>query len=133
MNPTDLGLSSSDLSLLTLFWQAHWIVKTVMLGLVVCSVWVWAIAIDKTVLYTRTKRAMDRFEQAFWSGQSLEELYRSLSSRPNHTMAALFVAAMREWKRSFEGNAKSFAGLQMRIEKVMEVTIAREVERLEKR
>jgi biopolymer transport protein TolQ len=48
-------------------------------------------------------------------------------------MAALFVAAMREWKRSFEGNARAIGGLQMRIEKVMEVTIAREVERLERR
>ena len=48
-------------------------------------------------------------------------------------MAALFVAAMREWKRSFEGHVRSFAGLQMRIEKVMDVTIAREVERLERR
>ena len=76
---------------------------------------------------------MDRFEQAFWSGQSLEELYRSLSARPTHSMAALFVAAMREWKRSFEGTARSFAGLQMRIEKVMDVTIAREIERLERR
>ncbi|MGB8107790.1 MAG: protein TolQ, partial [Pseudolabrys sp.] len=96
-------------------------------------VWVWAIAIDKTVLYTRSRRAMDRFEQAFWSGQSLDELYRALSSRPAHSMAALFVAAMREWKRSFEGNARTIGGLQMRIEKVMEVTIAREVERLERR
>jgi biopolymer transport protein TolQ len=76
---------------------------------------------------------MDRFEQAFWSGQSLDELYRALSSRPAHSMAALFVAAMREWKRSFEGNARTIGGLQMRIEKVMEVTIAREVERLERR
>jgi biopolymer transport protein TolQ len=76
---------------------------------------------------------MDRFEQAFWSGQSLEELYKSLSARPNHSMAALFVAAMREWKRSLESQARSFAGLQMRIEKVMDVTIAREVERLERR
>jgi len=139
MNPADvaqsvLPLTSSDLSLFTLFWNAHWVVKTVMVGLLVCSVWVWAIAIDKTVLYTRTRRAMDRFEQAFWSGQSLDELYRALSSRPAHSMAALFVAAMREWKRSFEGSStRSFAGLQMRIEKVMEVTIAREVERLEKR
>jgi biopolymer transport protein TolQ len=138
MNPADvaqsvLPLTSSDLSLFTLFWHAHWIVKTVMVGLLACSVWVWAIAIDKTVLYSRTRRAMDRFEQAFWSGQSLDELYRALSSRPAHSMAALFVAAMREWKRSFEGNTKSIAGLQMRIEKVMEVTIAREVERLEKR
>ena len=128
-----LPLTSSDLSLLTLFLQAHWIVKGVMVGLLVCSVWVWAIAVDKTILFTRTSRAMDRFEQAFWSGQSLEELYRSISSRPNHSMAALFVAAMREWKRSLEGHARSFAGLQMRIEKVMDVTITREVERLENR
>jgi biopolymer transport protein TolQ len=104
-----------------------------MIGLLICSIWVWAIAIDKTVLYTRSRRAMDRFEQAFWSGQSLDELYRALSSRPAHSMAALFVAAMREWKRSFEGNARTIGGLQMRIEKVMEVTIAREVERLERR
>jgi biopolymer transport protein TolQ len=138
MNPADvaqsvLPLTSSDLSLFILFWHAHWIVKTVMIGLLVCSVWVWAIAIDKTVLYARSRRAMDRFEQAFWSGQSLDELYRTLSTRPAHSMAALFVAAMREWKRSFEGSTRAIGGLQMRIEKVMEVTIAREVERLERR
>jgi biopolymer transport protein TolQ len=136
MNPADVvqavPLSSSDLSIFGLFWSAHYIVKAVMVGLLICSIWVWAIVIDKFLLYGRTKRAMNRFEQAFWSGQSLEELYRSLSSRPTHSMAALFVAAMREWKRSFEGPAKSFAGLQMRIEKVMDVTITREVERLER-
>jgi biopolymer transport protein TolQ len=136
MNPADVvqavPLSSSDLSIFGLFWSAHYIVKAVMVGLLICSIWVWAIAIDKFLLYGRTKRAMNRFEQAFWSGQSLEELYRSLSSRPTHSMAALFVAAMREWKRSFEGPSKSFAGLQMRIEKVMDVTITREVERLER-
>jgi biopolymer transport protein TolQ len=120
MNPADvaqsvLPLTSSDLSLFTLFWNAHWVVKTVMVGLLICSVWVWAIAIDKTVLYARSRRAMDRFEQAFWSGQSLDELYRALSSRPAHSMAALFVAAMREWKRSFEGNARTIGGLQMRV------------------
>jgi biopolymer transport protein TolQ len=94
---------------------------------------VWAIAIDKMFLYARTKRAMDRFEQAFWSGESIEELYRALSAKPTQSMAACFVAAMREWKRSFESQARSFAGLQMRIEKVMDVTIAREIDRLERR
>ena len=138
MNPADvaqsaLPLASADVSILSLFLQAHWVVKSVMIGLLICSIWVWAIAIDKTLLYTRTRRAMDRFEQTFWSGQSLEELYRSLSSRPTHSMAALFIAAMREWKRSFEGQSRSFAGLQARIEKVMDVTIAREIERLERR
>ena len=128
-----LPLSSSDLSIFGLFWAAHIVVKGVMLGLLVASVWVWAIVIDKTVLFNRSRHAMDRFEKNFWSGQSLEELYRSLSERPAYSMAALFVAAMREWKRSFESQVRSFAGLQMRIEKVMEVTIAREIERLERR
>jgi biopolymer transport protein TolQ len=138
MNPADvaqsaLPMATSDVSLIALFLQAAWIVKAVMLGLLACSVWVWAIAIDKIFLYSRTKRAMDRFEQAFWSGQSIEELYRSLSAKPTQSMAACFVAAMREWKRSFESQSRSFAGLQMRIEKVMNVSIAREVERLERR
>jgi biopolymer transport protein TolQ len=138
MNPADvaqsvLPLTSSDLSIFTLFWQAHWIVKLVMIGLLAASVWVWAIVLDKTILYRRTRQAMDSFDNAFWSGQSLEELYRTLSAKPTYSTGALFVAAMREWKRSFEGHAKSFAGLQMRVEKVMSVSIAREIERLEKR
>jgi biopolymer transport protein TolQ len=117
-----------------LFVQLHFVVNySVVIGLLLSSIWVWAIVIDKLILFSRTRKSMDRFEQAFWSGQSLEELYRTLSARPNTCMAALFVAAMREWKRSFEGPARSFAGLQMRIEKVMDVTIAREIERLERR
>ena len=137
MNPTDvaqsvLPLTSADLSIWGLFWSAHPVVKAVMLGLLIASIWVWAIVIDKTLLYARTKRAMDRFEQTFWSGQSLEELYRTQSARPAHSMAALFVAAMREWKRSFEGASRAIGGLQMRIEKVMDVTIAREIERMER-
>ena len=128
MNPADvtqaaLPLPSADVSLVALFFQAHWIVKCVMLGLLSCSVWVWAIAIEKFMMYSSARRSMDRFEQAFWSGESIEELYRSLSAKPTHSMAACFVAAMREWKRSFESHARSFAGLQMRIEKVMNVSI----------
>jgi biopolymer transport protein TolQ len=99
----------------------------------VCSVWVWAIAIDKTFLFARIRKAGEHFEQAFWSGQSLEDLYKSLSAKPEHSTGVLFVAAMREWKRSLEGHAKSFAGLQMRIEKVMSVATAREIEHMEHR
>ena len=138
MNPADvaqapLALPAADVSLWALFIQAHFVVKTVMIGLMIASVWVWAIVVDKTILYTRTRREINRFEQVFWSGQNLEELYQSLSSRPTHSIAALFVAAMREWKRTYEGGARTLAGLTERIEKVMDVTIAREVERLERR
>ncbi|GLK69343.1 protein TolQ [Hansschlegelia plantiphila] len=124
-------MPTPDMSLLGLFLQAHFVVKFVMLGLLAASVWCWAIVVDKQLLFSRTKRNMDRFEKIFWSGQSLEELYRSLSNRPNTSMAALFVAAMREWKRSYESGGRSIGGLQQRIDKVLDVTIAREVERLE--
>jgi biopolymer transport protein TolQ len=67
----------------------------------------------------------------FWSGQSLEELYRSLMSRPNQGLAAVFVAAMREWKRSHEAGRTSFLGLTDRIQRVIDVTISREMERFE--
>lgn len=137
MNPADLApvapLTSGNLSLFHLFWHAHWIVQSVMAGLVICSVWVWAIVIDKTLLFRRLRSESDQFEEAFWSGQSLEELYKSLVSRQSHATGAMFVAAMREWKRSLEGHARSFAGLQMRIEKVMSVALAREVENMESR
>lgn len=124
-------MPTPDMSLWGLFLQAALIVKLVMLGLLAASVWCWAIVIDKQLLFSRNKRNMDKFETIFWSGQSLEDLYRSLLNRPNSGMAALFVAAMREWKRSYESGSRSVAGLQQRIDKVLDVTIAREVERLE--
>jgi len=136
MNPADVAQAAPvahDLSFFALFWQAHLIVKLVMIGLLAASVWCWAIIIDKTLLYARTKRAMDRFEDVFWSGQSLEELFRSLQSRPATGLAAVFVAAMREWKRSFEGSGRSIHSLGQRIDKVLDATIQREVVRLESR
>jgi biopolymer transport protein TolQ len=136
MNPADAAQAAGvahDMSLWALFWQAHFVVKLVMMGLLAASVWCWAIIVDKTLLFTRTKAAMDRFEEVFWSGQSLEELYRNLESRPSSGLATVFVAAMREWKRSFEGSGRSVASLSQRIDKVLDVTIQREVERFESR
>jgi biopolymer transport protein TolQ len=65
--------------------------------------------------------------------QSLEELYTGLASSRTISMAALFVAAIREWKRSVEGNIRALGGIQLRVEKVMDVTISREMERLDRR
>jgi biopolymer transport protein TolQ len=121
-----------DFSLLALFLSADWIVKLVMLGLLGASVWCWAIIIDKSMLYTRFSREMNRFERVFWSGQSLEELYQAQSDRPSPGLGAVFVAAMKEWKRSHEQNAASFIGIQSRLDKVLDVAINRESERLER-
>ncbi|MGY8639374.1 protein TolQ, partial [Bradyrhizobium sp. 14AA] len=97
----------AHLSIWGLFMQAGWVVKLVMLGLLGASVWTWAIVIDKLISYARIRVALNRFEQVFWSGQSLEELYRNLADRKTVGMGAIFVAAMREWKKSFEKGAKS--------------------------
>jgi biopolymer transport protein TolQ len=83
-----------------------------MLGLLMASIWAWAIIIEKLFAFRRARREADRFEQQFWSGQSLEELYAGLSRAGTLSMAALFVAAMREWKRSVEGNIRAMGGIQ---------------------
>jgi len=129
-----VGLAATgDITLWSLFMQAGIVVKIVILGLIGASIWTWAIIVDKSFSYGRTRRQFDRFEQVFWSGQSLEELYQSLQDRTTTGMGTIFVSAMREWKKSFERGARSPMGLQMRIDKAMDVALARETESLEAR
>lgn len=116
-----------------MFLVAHPVVKVVMIGLVIASIWSWAIIIEKLFAFRRARIEADKFEQTFWSGQSLDEIYGALQRTNTITTAALFVAAMREWKRSVEGNIRAMGGIQMRVEKVMDVTISREMERLDRR
>ena len=122
-----------QLSVWHLFAQAGWVVKLVMIGLLAASIWTWAIVVDKLIAYARMRSALNRFEQVFWSGQSLEELYKTLSERKTSGMGSIFVAAMREWKKSFEKGVKSPLSLQTRIDKAMDLALTREMERLEGR
>jgi biopolymer transport protein TolQ len=138
MNPTDILRSAvapqgGSFSFVELFLQANIVVKLVMIGLLIASIVSWAIIIEKSIAFRRARREADRFEQMFWSGQSLEELYAGLSRDPTTSVTALFVAAMREWKRSVEGSIRAIGGIQLRVEKVMDVTIGREMERLDRR
>lgn len=133
MENITLADPGAQLSVWTLFWQAGWVVKLVMIGLLGASIWTWAIIFDKIVTYGRMRSSLNRFEQTFWSGQSLEELYRTLADRKTNGMGAIFVAAMREWKKSFEKGARSPLGLQTRIDKAMDLALTREMERLESR
>jgi biopolymer transport protein TolQ len=130
---THMSAPSGDFSFLSLFLQAHFVVKFVMIGLLAASVWAWSIIVEKLFAFRRARRDADDFEKVFWSGQSLDELYRGLSQKRTTSMGTLFVAAMREWQRSIETSARPLAGTQMRIERVMQVEIGREVDRLERR
>ena len=133
MENVTLADPGAQLSIWALFWQAGWVVKLVMIGLLVASVWTWAIIFDKVISYNRMRAGLNRFEQTFWSGQSLEELYRTLADRNTTGMGAIFVAAMREWKKSFEKGARSPLALQTRIDKAMDLALTREMERIEGR
>jgi len=133
MEQIGMAAPGAELSLWALFMQAGFVVKLVMIGLLAASVWSWAVMIDKTLAYGRMRRAFNKFEDTFWSGQSLEELYRALAEKKASGMGALFVAAMREWKKSFERGAKSPISLQTRIDRAMDVALAREMEAIEGR
>jgi biopolymer transport protein TolQ len=136
---TVAGLPSAvthDLSVWTLFLQADWIVKGVMLFLLAASIWSWAIIFDKIIRIRRLREQARQFEEAFWSGGSLEELYDRISNRPADPMSSIFVAAMREWRRSAAKGLLASEhlreSLQDRIERVMNITLGREMDQIER-
>ena len=124
--------AQTDFSLWGLFLRADPVVKSVMVGLFAASIWTWAIIFEKWNRFRSVNRKAERFEQVFWSGQSLEDIYQNMGHRPDHPMSVLFVAAMREWRRSAEIGVRAVHGLQERIDRVMTVSIARESARLER-
>jgi biopolymer transport protein TolQ len=134
VDAASLGAAAGDLSLWGLFMQADIVVKLVMIGLLAASVWVWAIVFEKWSSIRRVNKAADGFEDRFWSGGSLDDLYEQEGTRPAHPMAAVFGAAMAEWRRSARvvGADVSHAGVRERIDRAITVTVGREMERQER-
>ncbi|GBQ90384.1 ExbB/TolQ/MotA proton channel family protein [Acetobacter nitrogenifigens DSM 23921 = NBRC 105050] len=135
VDAANLGVAAAgDLSLWGLFMQASLVVKLVMIGLIVCSVWVWAIVFDKIVTLRRINQQATTFEDKFWSGGSLDDLYEAEGAKPAHPLAAVFGAAMGEWRRSarIPGVDLLRGGVQERVDRAMSITITREMERLER-
>jgi biopolymer transport protein TolQ len=129
--------AAPDLSMWALFLRADIVVKAVMIGLIGASFVSWTIIFDKSLRIRRLFGRADQFEESFWSGGSLEDLYDRIGSRPADPLSSIFVAAMREWRRSA---AKGLAdrenvrvSLPQRIERVMQVTLGREMEGLNRR
>jgi biopolymer transport protein TolQ len=131
------SVAAQDLSMWALFLRADWVVKAVMISLFLASIWCWAIIFEKMLGLRRLNARSDEFERSFWSGRSLEDLYDRIGAQPRDPMSSIFAAAMREWRRkvmrseSDEGREHS-GGLQERIERVMQITLVREMERAER-
>ncbi|MEI8295715.1 MAG: protein TolQ [Alphaproteobacteria bacterium] len=139
MNPTILSpaipQAGGSLSILSLFWQAEPIIQLIALLLIAASFWCWTIIIHKTLKLRSLYSSAETFEESFWSGVSLDELYDRIHSRPLDPMSAVFCSAMREWRRAVTKSSLPKEGqgtLHQRIDRVMHVTQGREMERLEK-
>lgn len=128
--------SAHDLSMWGLFWQADIIVKMVMLLLVSASIWCWGIIFQKSAALKKVNSRADKFEEAFWSGESLDKLYKRVKQSKPDPILNTFTAGMEEWHISNqESDGKKDrlqAGLQQRIERAMSVTIDREMDKLER-
>lgn len=119
-----------DFSLLALFARATFTVKLVMLLMIGMSVWSWAVVIQKVRLYRQAKAEAAQFDGAFWSGEPLDELYEAIGSEPQGASERIFAAGMTEWRRSHRQDGALIAGAQARIDRAMDVAIARETETL---
>jgi len=130
------SIDSFEMSIWGLFVRADIVVQAVIVMLVLASFWCWAIIFDKALRMRRLNSQATKFEESFWSGGSLEELFDRVGARPSDPMTAVFAAAMREWRRSSEkgliGAGAFRAGISVRVERVMQVTLSREMERLER-
>ena len=137
MQTAALQAAATNLSMLGLFLQADFIVKTVIIALVMASVWSWAIIFEKVMLLRSAREDARKFETQFWSGGSLDDMFDQLEAKPYRLdpMSAIFVAAMREWRRSSGALTTGVHGtsLGQRIDRVMQITMDREMDRMEKR
>ncbi|KKB84990.1 biopolymer transporter ExbB [Devosia limi DSM 17137] len=127
-----------DFSMFALFMQADWVVKSVMVGLLIASVWCWAIIANRLIAYGRAKRDMRAFEKAFASGKPLsqlqQEMRQEMGQENQHAgLSAVFLAAMEEWDKSHQQQAANAPGLQSRLEIALDLAVSEQSTALEKR
>ena len=123
---------ATDYTMWALFARATLLVKLVMLMLVAASVWCWAVVIDKHRQYRKARVEADVFDRAFWSGQPLDALFDKIGASPKGQSEKIFAAGMLEWRRSHRDDGDLIAGAQGRIDRSMDVAIAKEAGSLQK-
>jgi len=119
-----------DLSIMSLFFRADPIVKLVILGLFLSSVWSWAIIINKIKIIKKLNIVTKKFEEIFWSSNSLEDLYTKTESKNDHAMISTFNKAMIEWLRIRGTKLKD--QMESRLNNTLNSSINNEMTKLEK-
>ncbi len=135
VSAADLG--ANDFSALAVFMRADWVVKGVLIGLALASIWSWTVIIDKLFRLGALNRQANEFEDAVGSGRSLEDVAADAGERPRHALPRMLQAALREWRDArARGGAAGAAGegvglLLSRIDRVLDSIVARESQRIE--
>lgn len=123
-----VGLASNtDFSLWSLFIRADFIVKSVILMLIGCSIYSWAVIIEKFRLFKKINLESEEFEEKFWKSKSAETFYNSLPADLDNPMALLFKDSMQTLLK-----AKNKSNLSERMSSVLEVNIEKQIVTLEK-
>lgn len=131
MEAEAIGLASDvDFSVTALFWRATFTVKLVMIMLIAASFWGWGIIIQKFINFRAARREAAEFDQAFWSGEPLDELFDKVGESPDGPAHRIFAAGMSEWRRSHRDDGQLIAGATARIDRSMDVAISKQEERL---
>ena len=120
-----------DFSIWALFSRATLPVKLVILLLIGLSAWSWTIAINKRLALNLARRRSAKFDQSFWSGEPLDELFDQMSTAPLGGSEVIFTAGMTEWRRSHREDGAMIAGAQSRIERSMDVALNKEANLLQ--
>ena len=121
-----------DITMWSMFAHATILVKFVMFALIGTSIWCWSIIVDKTIQYRKARASADLFDRAFWSGEPLDQLYDQIAGQPRGAAEVVFSAGMTEWRRSHRQDGDLIAGAQARIDRSMDVAIAKEAAKLQK-
>jgi len=119
-----------DFSLWALYARATLIVKLVMLMLIASSFWGWSIIIQKFLMYRKARAEAEAFDRRFWSGEPLDELFDQIGPEPEGRSERIFASGMMEWRRSHRTDGALIAGATSRIDRSMDVAIAKESEKL---
>ena len=131
-------MQPSTFSLFSLFTDSDLMTRLTSILMVIASIYSWAIIIEKVFFIKKIKLAGDIFERKFWSGGSLDDLFNSIKSKASDPMSLVFISAMKEWKKSSpllrsKNNGSKTMNLHQRIDRVMTITIEKEVGKLEER
>jgi biopolymer transport protein TolQ len=121
-----------DFSMWALFARATLTVKLVMLVLIIASFWSWSVIIQKLISYRAARREASRFDRSFWSGEPLDALFDELGPEPSGRSARIFAAGMMEWRRSHRQDGGLIANATSRIDRSMDVAVAKEAEDLQR-